>query len=105
MQHFDLLCNILIYFCNIYIKHLQHASETSKTLEMYFCNMRFQRKSPCCFSEWRLVGAWSPPCRARQQRGAGRQHTEGGVRAAVAQRARVGATAVTQRVGVGVAAM
>jgi hypothetical protein len=30
--------NILIYFCNIQIKHLQHTSET---LETYVCNMCF----------------------------------------------------------------
>jgi len=27
------ICNIPIYFCNIYMKHLQHFSETSETLE------------------------------------------------------------------------
>jgi hypothetical protein len=27
------ICNILIYFCNIHMKHLQHAYETLKTLE------------------------------------------------------------------------
>jgi hypothetical protein len=37
-------CNILIYFCNDDIKHLQHTSETPKTLESYVCNMLFQRK-------------------------------------------------------------
>jgi hypothetical protein len=31
-------CSISIYFCNIHMKHLQHTSETSKTLE----NRRFQ---------------------------------------------------------------
>jgi hypothetical protein len=34
MQHPNLLCNIRT-------KHLQHTSETSKTLETYTCNMRF----------------------------------------------------------------
>jgi hypothetical protein len=34
--------NILIYFCNIHMKHLQHTFETSKTLETYACNMCFQ---------------------------------------------------------------
>jgi hypothetical protein len=28
-------CNILIYFCNIHAKYLQHTSETSVTLETY----------------------------------------------------------------------
>jgi hypothetical protein len=27
------ICNIETYFCNIQIKHLQHKSETSETLE------------------------------------------------------------------------
>jgi hypothetical protein len=31
-------CSISIYFCNIHMKHLQHTSETCKTLE----NRRFQ---------------------------------------------------------------
>jgi hypothetical protein len=39
-SHFN-MCNILIYFCNINIKHLQYTSETSKTLETYACNMCF----------------------------------------------------------------
>jgi hypothetical protein len=29
------MCNILIYFCNIKMKHLQHQDETSKTLKTY----------------------------------------------------------------------
>jgi hypothetical protein len=33
------ICNILIYFCNIHMKHLQHTSGTSETLEAYACNM------------------------------------------------------------------
>jgi hypothetical protein len=37
------MCNIPIYFCNIQMKHMQHLDETSKTLETYVCNMRFQR--------------------------------------------------------------
>jgi hypothetical protein len=32
------ICDITIYFCNIHLKHLQHASET---LEIYTCNMCF----------------------------------------------------------------
>jgi len=36
-------CNIPIYFYNIYLKHLQYTFETSKTLETYACNMRFQQ--------------------------------------------------------------
>ena len=37
------MCNIPIYYCNIRMKHLQHTSETSKIIETYACNMRFQR--------------------------------------------------------------
>jgi hypothetical protein len=33
------ICNIPIYFYNIYMKHLQHTSETSATIETYVCNM------------------------------------------------------------------
>jgi hypothetical protein len=29
----------LIYFCNIYTKHLQHTSETFATIETYVCNI------------------------------------------------------------------
>jgi hypothetical protein len=29
----------LIYFCNIYIKQLQHTSETAETLETYICDI------------------------------------------------------------------
>jgi hypothetical protein len=36
------------------MKHLQHLDETSKTLETYFCNMRFPRAmSPYCLNESR----------------------------------------------------
>jgi hypothetical protein len=35
-NHFN-MCNIMIYFCNIHLKHLRHTSET------YSCDMRFQR--------------------------------------------------------------
>jgi hypothetical protein len=33
--------NILIYFCNIHMKYLQHTSETSETLETDVYSMRF----------------------------------------------------------------
>jgi hypothetical protein len=52
------ICNIVIYFCNIDIKYLQHISEISETLEIYIYNMRFQRNISCCFGEWRLPDAW-----------------------------------------------
>jgi hypothetical protein len=35
------MCNIPIYFCNIYMKHMQYPDETSETLETYACDMRF----------------------------------------------------------------
>jgi hypothetical protein len=37
------ICNISIYFCNIYMKPLQHTSKTTETLETYACNIHFQR--------------------------------------------------------------
>jgi hypothetical protein len=37
------ICNILLYFCNIHLKHLQHTSKTYKTLETYACNIRFEQ--------------------------------------------------------------
>ena len=36
------ICNVPIYFCNIHMKHLQHTSATSITLETDASNMRFQ---------------------------------------------------------------
>jgi hypothetical protein len=36
------ICTIQIYFY-IYMKHLQHTSEKTETLEIYVCNMCFQR--------------------------------------------------------------
>jgi hypothetical protein len=37
------MCNILIYFCNIKMKHLQHPDKTFETIKTYACNMGFQR--------------------------------------------------------------
>jgi hypothetical protein len=37
-NHYD-ICNILIYFCNICMKHLQYTSRTSETLQTYTYNM------------------------------------------------------------------
>jgi hypothetical protein len=34
--------NILIYFCNIHMKHSQQTSKTFDTLKTYACNMHFQ---------------------------------------------------------------
>ena len=42
------ICTILVYFCNINAKHLQHTTKTSKTIETYACNMRFRATSPWC---------------------------------------------------------
>jgi ABC-type lipopolysaccharide export system ATPase subunit len=41
-NHCNMYNIIPIYFCNIDVKHLQHISKTSKTLETYACNMRVQ---------------------------------------------------------------
>ena len=51
------MCNILIYFCNIDIKHVQHTSETSKTLKTYACNICFQRNIYLLLDDWRLIDA------------------------------------------------
>jgi hypothetical protein len=50
------ICNIPIYFFNIHMKHLQHASETPKTLETYTYNMRFQAQHllAAC-TKWRII--------------------------------------------------
>jgi hypothetical protein len=53
------MCNILIYFCNIHMKHLQHTSKISETLEIYACTYGFSATSPCCLGEWRIVVVWS----------------------------------------------
>jgi hypothetical protein len=49
-SHYN-ICNIPIYFCNIHIKHLQHAYETPETLKTYSYNMRF--------SAQHLLAAWA----------------------------------------------
>jgi hypothetical protein len=46
------ICNIPIYFCNIHMKHLQHNSKTSKTLE----NIRLQHVLSA--NPGRRVGRW-----------------------------------------------
>jgi hypothetical protein len=51
------ICNIPIYFCNIDIQHLQRISETSETLEIYSCNIRFQRSIFLLLDELTLVDA------------------------------------------------
>jgi hypothetical protein len=67
--------NILIYFCNILMKHLQHTSKTSETLEMYNGNMhRISVQPPSSFASgrhsrsrmqgWRasVLGSDASPC-------------------------------------------
>ena len=44
-----------IYFCNIHIKLLQRALETSKTIETYICNIGGERPEPV--NSGRRVGA------------------------------------------------
>jgi hypothetical protein len=39
LQHMQHVQYLLIYFCNIHMKQLQHTSETPKTLETYICNI------------------------------------------------------------------
>jgi hypothetical protein len=53
------MCNILIYFCDINIKHLQHTSETSEHLKHTLETYIFSIMSPCCLDELRLVVSWS----------------------------------------------
>jgi tellurite resistance protein TehA-like permease len=33
------ICNILIYFSNIHMKHLKRTSKISETFKIYTCNM------------------------------------------------------------------
>jgi hypothetical protein len=55
------MCNILIYFCNIKMKHLKHLKHT-------FATWAFNAMSSCYLDEWRLVvveldgGTWSSSC-------------------------------------------
>jgi hypothetical protein len=50
------ICNILIYFCNIDEKHLQHTSKTSETLETYTCNICFPAQYYfAVWTKWRLI--------------------------------------------------
>jgi hypothetical protein len=53
------MCNILIYYYNTHIKHLQHTSETYETLEIYACNIQFQRNISLCLGERKLAVVWS----------------------------------------------
>jgi hypothetical protein len=49
-SHYN-MCNILIYFCNIDIQHLQHTSKTSETLAI----CAFSLACTCCLAKWRLI--------------------------------------------------
>jgi hypothetical protein len=49
------ICNILIYFCNIHLKHFQYISEIFETLETYACNMHFQRNITLLLGRMELV--------------------------------------------------
>jgi hypothetical protein len=60
------MCNISIFFCNTDIKHLQHISEISKTLETYICNMRFQRNISLLFGNGGSSAHGVHRCRARR---------------------------------------
>jgi hypothetical protein len=48
------ICNIPIYFCNIYLKHFQHTFET---LETYACHMRFQQNLTARWAEHGTAGS------------------------------------------------
>jgi hypothetical protein len=37
------ICKISIYFYNINLKHLQHTFKASETLEIYTCNVAFNK--------------------------------------------------------------
>ena len=50
------MCNILIYFCNIRMKHLQYTSKIFETLATDAYNMRFQRKH--LIDAWRMEARW-----------------------------------------------
>jgi len=39
LQHMQHVQHPLVYFCNIHMKRLQHASETSKIIEAYIYNI------------------------------------------------------------------
>jgi hypothetical protein len=39
------ICNIPIYYCNIYPKHLQYTFETSAIIKTYVCNMGGEAKA------------------------------------------------------------
>jgi hypothetical protein len=58
------ICNILIYFCNIRVKHLY----ISETFETYACNMRFQCNISVLLGEEKLirygVHRWRGACRS-----------------------------------------
>ena len=49
------VCNIPIYFCNIHTKPLQHTFKTTKTLETYACNMRFQHNVTLLLRRMELI--------------------------------------------------
>jgi hypothetical protein len=61
------ICNIPIYYCNIYTKYLQHTSETSTIVKTYVCNMG-ERPRPIHFGRQggrqRRVTVWAPPAPA-----------------------------------------
>ena len=59
------ICNILIYFCNIRVKHL-YTSEIFETLEIYACNMQFQCNISVPLGEEKLIEYKVHRCRARR---------------------------------------
>jgi hypothetical protein len=54
------ICNIPIYFYNIYIKHFQHAYETPETLETYTSGTTHSsRRRPSCLASLEAVAKYS----------------------------------------------
>jgi hypothetical protein len=51
------MCNILTYFYNIDIKHLQHILKHLKHLKHMLAIYAFNAMSPCCLDKWRLIVA------------------------------------------------
>jgi len=69
------MCNISIYYCNIRMKHLLH---TSKILEVYACNMGFERNISLLFRNGSSLAHGVHRCRARRWRGDRRSGGEEG---------------------------
>ena len=63
-NHYN-ICNILIYFCNIRVKHL-YTSKAFEIFETYAGNMQFQCNISVPLGEEKLIGYGVHRCRARR---------------------------------------